>query len=329
MPTPTSATNRLAAGGERSAARRRQRRAAAGRQRRRARRPRRSPAHERGLGGDVGRVALEQHPGGRAVPQDRRRPVEAAPQRRTGRAGRRRTTAATAGRGRVRRMTSPRNASVPSEPTSRRHRSKPLTFFTVGPPALTTSPSAVTHAGLEQRVAHRPVAEPAHAAAADGQHAADGARPASRAGRRTGRARPARRRSSATVVPAPQRTVISSGCDPLDAAGRPHHPGARIDRPADVPLRPAADAGDRARRRRPRRRRPSDPCAVRHALQVGAAAARPAAPCAGWPRRRDRRPAAGESWASRSAGGEQQRHEVPLLEADAVLAASARRRRRR
>ena len=34
--------------------------------------------------------------------------------------------------------------NVPKEPTSNRHRSNPLTFFTVGPPALTTSPAADT-----------------------------------------------------------------------------------------------------------------------------------------------------------------------------------------
>ena len=48
----------------------------------------------------------------------------------------------TAGSGRVRKMTSPMNPSVPREPTSRRHRSKPDTFFTVGPPAFTISPAA-------------------------------------------------------------------------------------------------------------------------------------------------------------------------------------------
>ena len=47
-------------------------------------------------------------------------------------------------RGRVRRMTSPMKPSVPRDPTSSRHTSKPLTFFTVGPPALTISPAAET-----------------------------------------------------------------------------------------------------------------------------------------------------------------------------------------
>ncbi len=47
-------------------------------------------------------------------------------------------------RGHVRRMASPRNPSVPREPTSSRGRSNPLTFFTVGPPPLTTSPAADT-----------------------------------------------------------------------------------------------------------------------------------------------------------------------------------------
>ena len=47
--------------------------------------------------------------------------------------------------GRVRRITSPMNPSVPCDPTSRRHRSNPLTFFTVGPPALTISSAVFTN----------------------------------------------------------------------------------------------------------------------------------------------------------------------------------------
>src|SRR4029453_4359688 len=49
-----------------------------------------------------------------------------------------------AGSGRVRSTTSAIRPKVPSDPTSRRHRSKPDTFLTVGPPALTTVPSADT-----------------------------------------------------------------------------------------------------------------------------------------------------------------------------------------
>ena len=47
-------------------------------------------------------------------------------------------------RGRVRRITSATNPMVPRDPTSSRQRSKPLTFFTVGPPAFTISPVADT-----------------------------------------------------------------------------------------------------------------------------------------------------------------------------------------
>ena len=38
-------------------------------------------------------------------------------------------------------MASPTQPRVPSEPTRRRQRSNPLTFFTVGPPAVTKRPS--------------------------------------------------------------------------------------------------------------------------------------------------------------------------------------------
>ena len=45
---------------------------------------------------------------------------------------------------------------MPSEPTSSRHRSKPVTFFTVGPPAFTTSPSAETSGPAAARRAPGP-----------------------------------------------------------------------------------------------------------------------------------------------------------------------------
>ena len=88
-------------------------------------------------------VALEQHPHRGAVPQHRTSVGTAGPARRPG------STApvnhcSKRARGRVRRITSPRKPSVPRDPTSSRHRSNPLTFFTVGPPALTTSPAADT-----------------------------------------------------------------------------------------------------------------------------------------------------------------------------------------
>ena len=76
--------------------------------------------------------------------------------------------------GRVRRTTSPMKASVPSEPTIRRARSYPLTFFTVGPPAFTIAPGRGDRLHLEHGVAHGPVAEPAHPAPAHGQHPTDG-----------------------------------------------------------------------------------------------------------------------------------------------------------
>ena len=48
------------------------------------------------------------------------------------------------GLGRVRRIASPMHPSVPNEPTRTRHMSKPVTFLTVGPPAVTSRPSAAT-----------------------------------------------------------------------------------------------------------------------------------------------------------------------------------------
>ena len=120
---------------------RRQRRPAAGGQRRRA--VDLGQAGQRRLGGDVVGMALERHPGRGAVPQDRR-PAGRGRRRRANGSASPANQRDTAGRGRVRRITSPMKASVPWEPTSNRHRSKPLTFFTVGPPALATAPSAVT-----------------------------------------------------------------------------------------------------------------------------------------------------------------------------------------
>ena len=72
---------------------------------------------------DVRRVTLEENPRGVAVPQ--RRSTAAAARRRRPRRGRSRsrTIATPAGNGRVRRITSPISPTVPSEPTSRRHRS--------------------------------------------------------------------------------------------------------------------------------------------------------------------------------------------------------------
>ena len=140
MPTPTSATNRpvpdelaRAPGGHRPASARGQF-------------GRRIGGHEPnrlGLRRDVVDVPLEQHEHLGTVPQHRRRAVE--PGEQLERVGRDVNHCSNAARGRVRRITSPMKPSVPREPTRSRHRSNPLTFFTVGPPAFTTSPAASTY----------------------------------------------------------------------------------------------------------------------------------------------------------------------------------------
>ena len=227
-----------------------------GRQLRRAQRP----AVRAGERGRTGR----RPPGRRAPPGPRRRrggrraaptsscrptgPPPAGRAARPGRTGRPSPASqrSAGGRGRVRSTTSAMSPSVPSEPTSSRHRSKPVTFFTVGPPAFTTVPSADTYADLEQRVAHRSPAQPAEPAVADGQHAAHrGARPTP-AAPRSGRPRPGRRRARPPWCPARTRTVISAGSTRHDArrAPAPRGPSGPT-RPPDVPLRPAADGDHR------------------------------------------------------------------------------------
>ena len=203
MPTPTSATNSPVSAAQ---LRRAQRPPAAGRHRRRPVRPAPRPGHA-GLGVDVGRMAFEQHPGRGAVPQDRRWAGAAPAAARTGRP-RPRTTATRAGRGRHRRRTSPSRPMVPSEPTSRRQRSKPLTFFTVGPARLDERALGRHVARLEQHVADRAVAQAAHAALAHGEHARRPWPPRRRAAPPAGRARPAPRRPRRPSCP--RRTARSS-----------------------------------------------------------------------------------------------------------------------
>ena len=103
----------------------------------------RSPVARRLLD-DVEGMTFETGPGGRPVPEHGGRAVEAGEERRTDRArpeipaehlG---ASAGCAGSPR------PRARARPRDPTSSRHRSKPLTFFTVGPPAVTISPAADT-----------------------------------------------------------------------------------------------------------------------------------------------------------------------------------------
>ena len=103
-------------------------------------------------------------------------------------------------------------------------------------------------------------------------------------------------------------------CPPARA---PRVPGRH--RAADVPLRAAADTRDRRRRHRP-----SSASAVRSTRPPGTRCRSPqrlpaGRTLAGWRRRRDRTRRAGAPGVE-VVGGEQQRHEVALLEPDAVLA---------
>ena len=106
---------------------------------RRARRPERSGPGLRHRPGDL-RAATRPEP----------RPIAARTASTTGLAARRDRRPPVshmdaAGMGFVRNTTSPSRPSVPSEPTSTRHRSNPLTFLTVGPPARMTLPAALTY----------------------------------------------------------------------------------------------------------------------------------------------------------------------------------------
>ena len=105
-------------------------------------------------------------------------------------------------------MTSPNIPMVPSEPTSRRHRSNPLTFFTVGPPAFATSPSAVTKRAWSRvsRAGPRPSRRMSLAAVANAPPMVPPDSSATIC--------PAPRSAisiSSMAVPAPQRNVISAG----------------------------------------------------------------------------------------------------------------------
>ena len=192
--------------------------------------------------------------------------------------------------------------SVPSEPTSSRHRSKPLTFFTVGPPALTTAP-------VGRHVAHLE-----HACRAPGPSRAGGARCGRRPARRP-RWRPASR-AGRRVWPALGEGGVEVGHG--RAGPHPHGHLGRLERrrcPAGGPHLaaragstgpPTSHCGAARRRRRPaRRRRPdlarrsavdrrraSHPHALRDRLEVAAAAAGGQDLASGWPRRRGRTPRA-------------------------------------
>ncbi len=111
--------------------------------------------------------------------------------------------------------------SVPSEPTSSRQRSKPVTFLTSGAPDRMSSPRALT--AVISRTASRsgPSAEAPVAAAADGQNPA---RPWRGSGSSASRATswpPAWpvARSSSRVVPARTLTIISAGSWATTPAG--------------------------------------------------------------------------------------------------------------
>ena len=218
---------------------------------------------------------------------------------------------------------------VPSEPTSSRHRSKPLTFFTVGPPALTSRPSAETYADLEQRVAHRSPAEPAEPAAADGEHAADRrARPGGQ-GHASGPRSASAASRSATVVPAPHPhghlgRLERRRCRPA-AAPRGHAPGRPARRRPTACGRRRATTGP-ARRPDLGRERGHAVGSDRHTHSALGDGLQVAAADAGGQHLRRVGHAVGVERLAQPGlgvevvGAEQQRHEVALLEPDAVLA---------
>ena len=135
--------------------------------------------------------------------------------------------------------------------------------------------------------------------------------------------------SSVTSVPAPQHTVISSAAISAMPAGARTSRDRRVGRPADVPLRAAALDRDRTRRRRPPRRTRrgrSSPRSTRHThAPSGTACRSPQREPGGQHLLRVRRAVGIEGLAQAGlrveiVGREQHRHEVALLDADAVLA---------
>ena len=121
---------------------------------------------------------------------------------------------------------------MPCDPTSSRHRSKPLTFFTVGPPALHDLARGGDVAGLQQHVAHRPVAQAADAAAADGE------RPADRAARRQGHALAELGQRGVELVDGRAGAAAHDhlvGLDPVDAGRRAARGARRRPGPPRVP----------------------------------------------------------------------------------------------
>ena len=242
MPTPTSATKVPD----------RPRRSPGGSDRRPPDGSAGGPSTSRELGHQR-RLGQRRRPDGpRAAPTSCRRPTGSTPAGRGGagrRTGRRSPAShcCTAGRGRVRRITSPRNASVPSEPTSRRQRSKPLTFFTVGPPALTTSPVAVTTPACRSasRTGPRPSRRmPLRPTASTPPTVAPG-----HSGQRHHLTHLGQRRlelGDGRARPAAHDHLL--GLHRLDTGRGPHLPGLGEHRATDVPLRAPADAGHRSRR---------------------------------------------------------------------------------
>ena len=313
-----------------------------------SRRPARPPraAEQRAPGRRRRRVAVEQHPGRGAVPQHRRRPVSRVRAQRERDRPAPRTTATPAGRAGVRSTTSPmtaERAERADEQPAQVEAAHVLHRRTAG---LHQRAVGGDVADLEHSVAHR---SPPGGGSRCGRPRARRrrSRPAtSRRARRTGRAPASAASSSATVVPAPHpdghlgRLV---GDDPRRRAAPRAPPGATARRRPTACARPRRRPGRRSAAR-PRRR--SVQSAGRHHTHT------PSGIC--W--RSPQREPAGSTFVGVGAAvgvervaqpglgvevvrREQQRHEVALLEPDAVLArqhaagvddtpARSRRRRR-
>ena len=218
----------------------------------------------------------------RAVPQHRDRSVEAGERARTDRSVAGEPAARSDARGRVRRITSPRNPSVPREPTSSRQQVEPADVLHRRPARLHDLAGGRDVARLQQHVADGPVAEAADPAAADGQRTADRAAGRQRhalAVRRQRGVELGDRRAGAAPRPSSRRPG-SIRCPTGAATGRTPGPGRR----ASPVRRSSPDPPSPTRRRTSvRSTHPRAP-----PWHVGARRPGSAAPCPGWPGRGDR-----------------------------------------
>jgi hypothetical protein len=233
IPTPTSATNRPDPTRVADLARR-DRPAAARRQRRW-----RVAGHEPvrgGLLGDIVGMTAEQDPCEVAVPQDRHRPIQRA-QQGVGTGGRGEPLLVRGDRAGPQDHVAEEAEGAP-RPDEQAAQVEPTHVLDRGPAGLHDLAGGADVPRLQHGVAHRPVAEPAHAAAPDGERTADGTRSAGWPP--SGRPRRARRRAPPRGCPRHTRTVISSARTTRSRRG--HHGTHPVDRPAA-----GGETGDRHR----------------------------------------------------------------------------------